>query len=446
MTNQPLPQTVSTEYRDVSTLLSVLAHGIETGDSFYLTALSAFGLAYSAFPANTEALLNQLINQIAATISDSEIIAQDVEALGYAAHVVRRYHRLDGRFEEHRPALEAFFERVSNLQWLRSPAVAVAFLLGFAGEGSFLPLIAKAHEYLLQQPTDSLGPNLPLVLFGQTILKEKPSIGDPQIQAWLNRTQQPFKHLCLLAIALNELEHPLATVAVARLRDRVVEMHSVTVDPNISLIRVLLAVVHLAQMGEDGDQITEALDRLPIGDDTRSQISAVIRADSHLFVELRDEMLTDPPAIDLLSHYLFAASKLGLRDAYIVDDSLKTHFTVFLATWQHRQVRAINRNALAWLIAISSLFSIAALVSVWWPLSNWLYSWILQRSSSALVQSYLDDLLKAVILFPIYIVVGSALALWLRGQVALTDINPEGVTANVRAFVSQLLRRSDRQR
>jgi hypothetical protein len=90
MSSSPLPVTISTEYKDVSLLLSALMRGIKTTTSFSTVALGAFGLSYSAFPEEVEVLLSCLQDRILAVNAQSNPIAGDAEAVGFAAHVLNK--------------------------------------------------------------------------------------------------------------------------------------------------------------------------------------------------------------------------------------------------------------------------------------------------------------------------------------------------------------------
>jgi hypothetical protein len=305
-----------------------------------------------------------------------------------------------------------------------------------------LPLASKARAYLSQKlATDQ---SVPVAAFGLSVGGQTPEISDTQVQNWLDRTHQPFKYLCMLAVTLNSIRHPLSARAITCLRKRVLEIYSGVVDPNINTIRILLAVIHMAEMGQNADEITHALRRLPIDDGVRNRVSAIIRADSRLFIEFRDGFLAQTPTIDFLAFYLFAANKVGLTEAYIVDDKLKAQFSEFMKAWQNRESKVVNRIALAFLLLVSFVASVVAVFKVWWPISNGLYNWILSLTNNQLVESYLDDILKGIIALPIYAILGSALALWLHGDVSWSDIiGFEGVVKNARTVIRRALGRRD---
>jgi hypothetical protein len=240
------------------------------------------------------------------------------------------------------------------------------------------------------------------------------------------------------AVAMHDLDCPLSVGATNRFRMEVSGLYSSVVDSNISLVRALLAIIHMAAMGENAEQIVNALKKFPVDEEVRKRIVSVIRSDAHLFIEFRVDLLAHPPAIDFLAFYLFAASKLGLADAYIIGGELRAPFQEFLKLWQGTRIRAIDQGALLALIFITLIASVVVIFAIWLPLSDQLYNVIIKAVESQLLASYLDDFLKALVIFPVYLILGSLMALWIRGRSTWRDITPDGVIANMYAIIKSI--------
>ena len=437
-TVDPLPVTISSEYKDISLLLLALTHGLTDVSPFYFTAMSAFALLHSAFSSEVKPMLPFLKRHILTVTSQSEIIIEETEALGYTAYVLTNQNKWDHDLQAHQENLVSYFEAVKRLQWLRNPSVAALFILGFSTLQPFCHLNRDAKNYLNLELPRASNSNLPVIAFGLSIGGETPSLNDEQIKGWLSQTHRSFKGICMLAMTLSAMHHALSQQFVTNFQQEASKIYSGIISQNISTIRVLLAVIHMAEMGQNAEQITQSLRRLPIDESIRDRVSAVIRADSQLFIEFQDNQLTQNPTLDFITFYLFSANKLGLTKAYIIDNRLKTDFLTFAEEWGG-QSKAIHHVTLAILIMISLAASITVLVQIWWPLSNKLYEWSMKIwQDQPLITSYLDDLLKGIILLPVYLIIGAALGMWLHGRVKGNDIKPENIVANARTITEQL--------
>jgi hypothetical protein len=442
MSNNMLSITVSTEYQDVSFLLYILTKGSTQNTSFYLLALQAFGLSYSSQRRQADAFLDNLQTKIQSVDTHSQIIAEEVEAISLASHVILQRKGWDRGLKAHQETLHSYFARVADADWLRSTSIATCFILGFAECPSFERLTSQAGDYLEKKLQSISSRDFPLILFGLWMIGRTPQIDQTQIKEWLDRTHQPFKSLCMLAIALDALNHPLSKSAISRLRARILAIYFSAIAPNIATARILLAVVHMAEMGQDAEQITSALKNMPVEDEMRELISAVIRADSRLFIEFDDKSLTKPPVIEFLAFYLYAASLTGIDQAYLVTKSLKTQFTEWLKMYGNSNFRAIQQTPLTLLILLVLSGCVYILHELWWPLSNRIYEGTMSLlGESPLFESYLDDFLKWLVAIPVYCVVGFLAALWLYGKARLIDLRPGEVTKNIKVIFQQTLRK-----
>lgn len=442
MNKSILPVTVSSEYKNISLLLLALTRGAILENSFRFLALSAFGSLYSADPKAVEVWLDSLESHLLAVSAESELIADDVEAVGFAAHVLIQVGRWDAKLQQHQSELMSYFDKVASLQWLRSSQVAMSFLLGFGKEKIFHKLAENATAYLEQQlPNTNTSPNnFPVILFGLYMGGAAPQINEMQIQHWLDRTHQPFYHLCMLVIVLKAWQHRLATEAIRQLQEKVAAVYAEIVNKNVGLVGVILSVIHLAEMGQNGDQIVETLKRLQLNNAAYEQISAVITGASQLFVQFEIDPSTQLPIVENLAFYLFAACQLGLTEAYIIDEHLKTQFFEFSRLRNNRQFKAVNRVELAVLIVIAFIVGVFIIFEVWWPLSDTAYNWALINIENQLGWGIFDDFLKALILVPVYFVFGATLTLWLHGQIQWGDtIKPDRVMENVSVLAKQIL-------
>ena len=119
-----LPVTLSTEYKDVSLLLSSVTRGITADTPFYIAALSAFGLLYSSNPRQVEALFEYLEAQLLRLDRGSEVIAENVEAVGFAAHVLTSSRRWGQRLKNHEGELKystvVFWVSAGSLSYCRN--------------------------------------------------------------------------------------------------------------------------------------------------------------------------------------------------------------------------------------------------------------------------------------------------------------------------------------
>lgn len=429
------PVTTSSEYKNISLLLSALTRGAILESPFRVLALSAFGLSYSINPLAVEALVNSLKKKLLAINAQTEFIADETEAVGFTAHVLIRQQKWDKELQQHQDELINYFERVANLEWLRSDYVAMSFLLGFGRQKPFLGLAERAKEYLRHRlpDTNTSTPNLPVVAFGLYQGGALPQIPEMQVRHWLDRTHQQFHYLGMLAVTLKAWQHQLAQKAITHLQERASLVYVETVEQNIGLVGVLLSVIRMAEMGQSAEQITEALKQVQTGKIAYDQINAVITADSKLFTEFSLNPSNQVPLIEGLAFYLFAAYQLGLTEAYIVDDQQKTQFSEFARIRMGgRQFKAVSRLEFAILIIIAFTVGVMLTFQIWWPISNILYDWIVDNFENQLLVEIVGNiLLQAVILVPIYFVFGAALTLWLHGQIRWSDASkPEKVFAN----------------
>ena len=438
MSEIKFPPTLSVEYKDVSMLLSALVRGATADASFYVLALAAFGLVYSATPTDAEYLFDILRNRILLLERHSSLVAQDAEALGFAVHALIRQGKWKDDLQKHEKDLISYYERIQEANWLRSPDVATAFLFGFASLTNFRSLSVQANQYLLRELDESTNGDLPVLLLGLSANGGSNLADNTKVRKWLERTHLPFKHVCMLAVALHNLDSPLSVEATNRVRLAFSEAYADVVDSNISLVRALLTITHIAAMGENSPQIISTFKQFPVDRDICNRIISVIQSDAHLFIEFRKELLAHPPAIDLLAFYLFATKRVGFANAYVVDEELKSSFQEFLNLWRRVGVRAIDQRVLLGLILTAFVASVTALCSTWLPLSDWLYNSIMNAVDSDLLKSYLDDVLKTAVLFPIYFILGSLMGVWLHGRVSWHDIGFEGIVDNTRQILKSI--------
>lgn len=446
MSNTVLPITTSSEYRNISLLLSALTCGAVLESPFRFQALSAFGLSYSVNPVAAERLLKSLKKKLLDINAQSELIADETEAVGFAAHVLIRQKKWDKELQQHQDKLISYFERVANLDWLRSNYVAMSFLLGFGGQKPFLKLAERAKAYLCDRLPDTNTSTLdfPVVIFGLYQAGASPQITDVQIRHWLDRTHQPFHYLCMLAVTLKAWQHTSAQIAITYLQERVSSVYAETVAQNVSLVGILLSAIRMAEMGLSGDEITQTLHRIQSDETTPDQISAVITAGSKLLVEFNLNLSAHVPLIEGLVFYLFVANQLGLTEAYIIDDRQKAQFLEFTKVQMRGQrFRAVGSVEFASLVVIAFIVGVTAIYRIWWPISSEIYDWILTSSKNQLlVEIVATHALDGVILVPIYFVLGSALTLWLHGQVKWSDaVMPDKVISNALVLIRSIFDR-----
>jgi len=430
----------NTEYKDASLLLFTLMRGATIETPFLSLALGAFGLHYSALPDLKDTLTEHLGRHIRSLQIDAPPIAEEAQALFLAAHVFRQTGRWDAFVGEYEEAIIEYCEQLANLRWLRSSLVATLFLLGFESEDRFRELSAKAQQYLEDQLQQGLSSEYPIILFGLSLVRDgNIQMQEDHISNWLSRQQKPFAHLCLLTIALHSLGHPLFNQCAQALQGSAFENYVTTVDPNLSTIRVLLAVIHLAHIGQSSEEIETALSSLPLDKETREKVSAIIRADSRLFIEFRDGMLAQSPIMSHLAFYLFAAAETSLRDAYIISGPLKSDFDEFRKSLSGVPVKVVARSVLAWCLLLFSVLASVLLYLYWWPMADAIYNWALAQTSIALLQSILDDALKLLISLPLYVIYGSAMAVWLRGRITWRDLTPGHFWNSLKEIASSIV-------
>lgn len=438
MTVTEFPSTLGVEYKDISLLLSAMTRGATSGASFYILALAAFGLSYSATPKEAEYFSEILKNRILSIDIHSSLVVEDAEALGFAVHAFVRQRKWNAALQKHEKNLLAYYQKIEESQWLRSPDVATSFLLGFSSLTAFQVLSAQARKYLLQELGESANGHLPVPLLGLSLNGGIKEVDQTSVRKWLERTHLPFKHVCMLAVALNDLDSPLSVEATNRFRLEISGVYSEIVDSNISLVRALLAITHIAAMGENTTRIINAFKYFPVDEAMRDRIVSVIQSDAHLFIEFREDLLAHPPAIDFLAFYLFATRRLGLADAYVIDSQMKVSFQEFLKLWRGVGVRTIDQRALLALIFTTFVVCVAVLLQVWLPISDWLYNLIMKAVDSALLASFLDDILKWAVLFPMYLIFGSLMGIWLYGRSTWHDISPGGVITNMCGIIKSI--------
>ena len=429
--------TTNTEYKDISLLLDTLMRSITPETPFLNLALGAFGLHYSATPAIRSDLIEYLVSYILSLKASSSLVEEEARSLFLAAHVLFVERQWDARLGEHENEIIGYCDRIATLNWLRSPLLASLFLLGFAPQRRFRELVVKAQLYLEKQVGKCSEDDFPIVIFGLSLVRNN-DLDDNRISGWLSRQHKPFVHLCLLAVALHRLGHPLVTDSVKLLQDAVFGAYVSTVNPNLSTIRVLLAVIHMAEMGQSAEEIAATLKDLPLEEDVRNRVSAIIRADSLFFIEFRDEMLAQAPILSHLAYYLFAASELSIRNAYIISEPLKGQFDEFRKLVGGKSAKVVSRLPLAVLLTLFVAFASWELVRFWWPRANRVYNAILNSTSDSLVQSYLDDMLKLLVLIPLYVAYGCAAAIWLRGYITWKDLTPGGFWTALREIASNI--------
>lgn len=406
---------------------------------FLNLALGAFGLHYSAIPTTKSDISEHLVSHILSLNANSPIVEEEARSLFLAAHVLFAKKQWDARLRRHETEIISYCQRIATLHWLRNPPLATLFLLGFAPRRRFRDLVVKAQQYLEKQIERCSDNEFPVVIFGLSLVRNNDLyLDDNRISDWLSRRHKPFVNLCLLAVALHRLSHPLVTDCVGLLQEAVFEAYTRTVNPNLSTIRILLAVIHMAEMGQSQEEIAATLRDFPLEESVRNRISAIIRADSRLFIEFRDGMLAQAPIISHLAYYLFAASELSLKNAYIISEPLKGQFEEFRKLVGRKSVKVVSPLPLVVVLAFSVAFVTLVLVWFWWPRANNIYNMILNSTSNPLVQSYLDDTLKLLILIPLYVVCGSAAAIWLRGSVTWRDITPGGFWAGLCEIASNI--------
>jgi hypothetical protein len=430
----------NTEYKDASLLLFTLMRGATVETPFLSLALGAFGLHYSALPVIEGTLAEHLVRRIRSLQIDAPPVAEEAQALFLAAHVLRQTGRWDALVGEYEEAIIEYCEQLANLRWLRNSLVATLFLLGFESEDRFRELSTKAQQYLEDQLQQGLSSEYPIILFGLSLARDgNIQVQEGTINNWLSRQQKPFAHLCLLTVALHSLGHPLFNQCAQALQGSAFENYVTTVAPNLSTIRVLLAVIHLAHIGQSSEEIETALSSLPLDKETREKVSAIIRADSRLFIEFRDGMLAQSPVVSHLAFYLFAAAKTSLRDAYIISGPLKDDFDEFRKSSDDVSVKVVARPVLAWFLLLFAALASFLLCLYWWPLADKIYDWALTQTPNVLIQSYLDDVLKFFILLPLYVIYGSAMAVWLRGRIILKDLTLGHILSSLREIVSSIV-------
>jgi hypothetical protein len=293
-------------------------------------------------------------------------------------------------------------------------------------------LVVKAQQYLEEQIERCSDNEFPIVIFGLSLVRKSDlNLDDNRISNWLSRPHKPFVNLCLLAVALHRLSHPLATDCVRLLQDAVFEAYTSTVNPNLNTIRALLSVIHMAEMGQSEKEIAATLKSFPLEENVRNRVSAIIRADSLFFIEFRDGMLAQAPILSHLAYYLFAASELSIRDAYIISKPLKSQFDEFRKLMGGMPAKVVSRPLLAVILVLFVALTSLELIRLWWPLANTIYDVILNSVSNSLFQSYLDDALKLLTLVPLYAIYGCAIAIWLRGSITRKDLTPGGFWAGL---------------
>jgi hypothetical protein len=431
--------TTNTEYKDISLLLNTLMRSVTPETPFLNLALGAFGLHYSAVPTIRGDIIEHLVDHILSLNADSSIVEEEARSLFLTAHVLFAEKQWDARLGKHENEIIGYCDRIATLNWLRSPLLASLFLLGFAPQRRFRELVVRAQQYLGKQVERCHENDLPVIIFGLSLVRNSDlDLDDDRISGWLSRQHRPFVNLCLLAVALHGLGHPLVNDCVRLLQDAVFEAYTSTVNPNLSTIRILLAVIHMAEMGQSKEEITATLRDFPLEENVRSRVSAIIRADSHLFIECRDGMLAQAPILSHLSYYLFAASELSIRHAYIISESLKGQFDEFRKLISGKSAKVVSRPLLAVLLTLFVAFASLELRRLWWPLANNIYTVILNSTSNSLIQSYLDDMLKLAILIPLYVTYGCAAAVWLRGSVTWKDLTPSGFRAALYEIASNI--------
>jgi hypothetical protein len=399
----------------------------------------AFGLHYSATPTIRCDLIEYLVSHILSLNASSSLVEEDARSLFLAAHVLFAEKQWDARLREHENEIIGYCDRIATLNWLRSPLLASLFLLGFAPQRRFRELVVKAQRYLEKQVGKCSEDDFPIVIFGLSRVRDNDlGLDDNRISGWLSRQHKPLVHLCLLAVALHRLGHPLVADSVKILQDAVSKAYVSTVNPNLSTIRVLLTVIHMAEMGQNEEEIAATLKDFPLEEDVCNRVSAIIRADSRLFIEFRNGMLAQSPIISHLAYYLFAASELSIKHAYIIPEPLKGQFDEFRKLIGGKSAKVVSRPSLAVLLASFLTFASLGLVWLWLPQANIVYNLILNSTSNPLVQSYLDDALKLLVLIPLYVTYGCATAIWLRGYITWKDLTPGGFWTALREIASNI--------
>jgi len=431
--------TTNTEYKDISLLLNTLMRSVTPETPFLNLALGTFGLHYSAMPTNRSDVSGHLVSHILSLNANSPIVEEEARSLFLGAHVLSVEKQWDARLGKHENEIIGYCDRIATLNWLRSPLLASLFLLGFASQRRFQELVVRAQQYLEKQVERCSENDLPIVIFGLSLIRSSDlDLDDNRISDWLSRQHKPFVHLCLLTVALHRLGHPSVTDCVRLLQDAVFEAYVSTVNPNLSTIRVLLTVIHMAEMGQSEEEIAATLKDFPLEESVRNRVSAIIRADSHLFIEFRDGMLAQAPILSHLSYYLFTASELSIRHAYIISEPLKGQFDEFRKLISGKSVKVVSRLPLAVLLTLFVAFASLELVRLWWPRASNIYAVILTSTSNSLIQSYLDDMLKLLILIPLYVTYGCAAAIWLRGSVTWKDLTPGGFWAALHEIATDI--------
>lgn len=431
--------TTNTEYKDISLLLNTLMRGVTSETSFLSLALGAFGLHYSAVPTIRSDVIEHLVSHILSLNANSSLVEEEAGCLFLATHVLFAEKQWDAQLGKHENEIIGYCDRIATLNWLRSPLLASLFLLGFAPQRRFRELVVRAQQYLEKQVERSSENDFPIVIFGLSLVRNSDlDLDDNRISDWLSGQHKPFVHLCLLAVALHRLGHPLVTDCVRLLQDAVFEAYVSTVNPNLSTIRVLLTVIHMAEMGQSEEEIAATVKDFPLEESVRNRVSAIIRADSHLFIEFRDGMLAQAPIISHLAYYLFAASELSIRHAYIISELLKGQFDEFRKLISGKSVKVVARLPFAVLLTLFVACASLELVRLWWPRANNIYAVILNSTSNSLIQSYLDDMLKLLILIPLYVTYGCAAAIWLRGSVTWKDLTPGGFWAALHEIAANI--------
>ncbi len=431
--------TTNATYKDISLLLYTLMQSVTSETPFFNLALGAFGGHYSAMPTIGENVINYLIDHVLSIDASGSPVEEKARSLFLAVHILRARKRWDARLRRHEDEIVNYCERISDYHWLRSSSVAALFLLAFASHRRFQELSAIAQQYLESQMERCSETDFPVVVFGLSLAPNSNfEVDDQRVRDWLSRRQKPFVHLCLLAVALHRLEHTLLAESVCLLQDFVFDTYANAISPNLSTIRILLAVIHMAEIGQSGEEIEATLRNFPLSEDVRDRVSAVIRADSRLFVEFRDGMLAQSPILSHLAFYLFAASELSIRDAYIIPEPLKNEFDEFRKFLGGMSAKVVSRRLLAVILILVVGLTSFELFRRWWPLANEMYDTVLKLTTNALVQSLLDDVLKGLITLPLYAICGLAMAAWLRGSVRWKDLAPGCFWGNLRDVASSI--------
>jgi hypothetical protein len=89
MATTEFPTTLGVEYKEISLLLSAMTRGATSDAPFYILALAAFGLSYSATPEDVESFSSLLQERILSIGIQSTLIFEDAEALGFAAQMLQ---------------------------------------------------------------------------------------------------------------------------------------------------------------------------------------------------------------------------------------------------------------------------------------------------------------------------------------------------------------------